>query len=336
MRILIVKLSSLGDIIHTLPALHNLKMAYPQAQIDWVTEEVGRELLLGHPYLNRIIVYQRYSWPEKLKRGMWIKVIKEFRSFKNQLQKSVCPGARYHMVFDFQGLLKSALVTFLAKGKEKIGFANGHECSHFVLTKKFRANYNQHAVIRYLKLVNMAGVPVDFDHIVFPLPAEISSNLKIEPPYIIINPIGRWESKMWFQEKWRALAKRLSSLGYKIVFTGTKKDRNYIIRICQGVDKVINLAGKTSLNTLISLYKKAKLAISIDTGTLHLAVAAGTPVIALFGPTAPWRTGPFGKNHTVIYKSLPCQPCFKKRCVTKECLKKIEIEEVVEAVRKYQ
>jgi len=329
MRILMVKLSSLGDIIHTLPALNSLKIAYPQAQIDWVTEEIGKELLLGHPYLDRIIVYQRYGWPEKLKKGKWAQVIREFRTFKNQLQP-------YHIVIDFQGLLKSALVTFLAKGKEKAGFANGHECSHFVLTKKFRANYNEHAVIRYLKLVRFANVPVDFDHIVFPLPPAIDSDLKIKPPYIVVNPIARWESKMWFQEKWRTLAQRLSSLGYKIVFTGTKKDRNYIHNICQGFTKCINLAGKTSLNTLISLYKKATLAISIDTGTMHLAVAAGLPVIALFGPTAPWRTGPFGKDHTVIYKSLPCQPCFKKHCITKDCLKRIEVEEVIEAVKKYQ
>jgi len=329
MRILIVKLSSLGDIIHTLPALHNLKMAYPQAQIDWVTEEVGRELLWGHPYLNRIIVYQRYGWPEKLKKGKWIRAIKEFKAFKHQL-------GEYHMIFDFQGLLKSAVITFLAKGKEKIGFANGHEGSHIVLTKKFKVDYNQHAVIRYLKLLKLANVPVDLEHIVFPLPFQINSNLGIPSPYIVINPIARWESKMWFQKKWRNLAQRLSVLGYKIVFTGTKKDRNYIHNICHGLSKCINLAGKTSLNTLISLYKKAKLVISIDTGTMHLAAATRTPVIALFGPTAPWRTGPFGKCHTVIYKALPCQPCFKKYCVTKDCLERIEVEEVIEAVRKYQ
>lgn len=329
MLILIVKLSALGDIIQTLPALYSLKKAYPKAQIDWVTEEIGNKLLCDHPLVNQIIIYQRHNWPKNIKRAQWKQVIKEFMTFKRDLNK------RYDMVIDFQGLLKSAFVTFLTNGKERIGFANSHEGSHLVLTKKFRANYDEPAVIRYLKLVQFAGIPVDFNDIRFPLPKAVEPDLEIKPPYIVINPIARWESKMWFKEKWTDLGKELASLGYKVVFSGKENNRSYINHICQSFNKGINLAGKTSLKSLISLYKKARLVISLDTGTMHLAAATGTPVIALFGPTAPWRTGPWGKEHQVIYKNLHCQPCFKKDCPTRECLQRIEVKEVISTLRRY-
>ncbi|MCD6320352.1 MAG: glycosyltransferase family 9 protein [Candidatus Desulfofervidaceae bacterium] len=324
-----IKLSSLGDIIHTLPALNALKKAYPQAEIDWVTEEVGMELLSGHPYINQLLLYKRYEWPEALKKGSWVKVLKEVVGFKDQLQKG------YNLVIDFQGLLKSAVIAWLARGNKKIGFANGREGSHFSFHKKYKANYNEHAVIRYLKLLQFAGIPVDFNEIVFSLPPAPAIDFKLKAPYIVINPTARWPSKMWFKEKWAALGKDLLKLGYKVVFTGAKADKVYVDAICSDCSSAINLAGKTNLKSLISLYKQAHLIISVDTGTMHLAAAAGNPVIALFGPTAPWRTGPFGKGHTVIYKSLSCQPCFRKDCKDKACLKDIEVEEIIEAVKRY-
>jgi len=324
-----IKLSSLGDIIHTLPALNALKKAYPQAEIDWVTEETGKELLSGHPYINQLLLYKRYGWPKELKKGLWGQVLREVVVFKRQLQKG------YDLVIDFQGLLKSAVIAWLAKANEKIGFANGREGSHFSLHKKYKANYDEHAVIRYLKLLQFADIPVDFNEIAFLLPPVPSVDFKLEVPFIVINPTARWSSKMWFKEKWTALAKALLRLGYKVVFTGTKRDKGYVDAICSNCPSVINLAGKTDLKTLISLYQQSHLTISVDTGTMHLAAAVGSPVIALFGPTAPWRTGPFGKAHTVIYKSLSCQPCFKRDCATKECLKNIEIEEIIEVVEQY-
>jgi ADP-heptose:LPS heptosyltransferase len=99
-------------------------------------------------------------------------------------------------------------------------------------------------------------------------------------------------------------------------------------------EKGIDLSGKTDLLTLAGLYEKAVALISTDTGPMHVAAAMGKPVIALFGPTAPWRTGPFGSGHTIIRKEIPCSPCFKKECTHVDCMKKIEVAEVLNAVSK--
>jgi len=113
MRILIIKLSSLGDIIHTLPSLSILREAFPNAHIDWVTEELGASLLSGHPYIDNVIIYKRYTWPSYLKRGMWLRLIDEVRAFLKDLRR------QYDIVLDFQGLLKSGIITALAKGRER-------------------------------------------------------------------------------------------------------------------------------------------------------------------------------------------------------------------------
>lgn len=319
-----IKLSSLGDIVHTLPALSVLREAFPNAHIDWVTEELGATLLSGHPYIDRVIVYKRYVWPNFLKKGKWFSLLNEARAFFKDLKRG------YDIVLDFQGLFKSGIITALTKGKRKIGF-EGREFNYLFLKEKTPIDYNEHAVRRYLKLIEHLGIPAK--HIDFPLPYpahKLCAGLK---PFIAINPLARWQSKLWFRERWVVLAKALNKLGYKVVFTGNIKDSIYISDICKKIPNSINLSGRTQLKELIGFYKQANLVISVDTGTMHLAAAVGTPVIALFGPTAPWRTGPFGEGHKVLYHGLFCQPCFKKKCLTRLCLKAIDVEEVMAAVK---
>jgi len=323
MRILIIKLSSLGDIIHTLPCLSILRKAFSNAHIDWVTEELGASLLSGHPYIDNVIIYKRYIWPSYLKRGMWLRLINEVRAFLKDLRR------QYDIVLDFQGLLKSGIITALAKGKREIGF-KGKEFNYLFLKEKVPVNYNEHAVIRYLRLIEYLGIPIR--KIEFPLPYN-HKKWDIPKPFVVISPLARWESKLWFKERWIALTKELEKIGYKVVFIGSMKDEDYIGDICRDIPSAINLSGKTSLKELACLYREATLTISVDTGPMHLAAAVGTPVIALFGPTDPNRTGPFGGGHRVIYHSLPCQPCLKRYCPTRLCLKAIEVEEVVSAVK---
>ena len=323
MRILIIKLSSLGDIIHTLPSLSILREAFPNAHIDWVTEELGASLLSGHPYIDNVIIYKRYIWPSYFKRGMWLRLIDEVRAFLKDLRR------QYDIVLDFQGLLKSGIITALAKGKREIGF-KGKEFNYLFLKEKVPVNYNEHAVIRYLRLIEYLGIPIK--KIEFPLPYN-HKKWGIPKPFVVISPLARWESKLWFKERWIALTKELEKIGYKVVFIGSMKDEDYIGDICRDIPSAINLSGKTSLKELACLYREATLTISVDTGPMHLAAAVGTPVIALFGPTDPNRTGPFGGGHRVIYHGLPCQPCLKRYCPTRLCLKAIEVEEVVSAVK---
>ena len=149
---------------------------------------------------------------------------------------------------------------------------------------------------------------------------------------IAINPVAKWETKLWPNKKFAELADMLiDQYDMKIVFTGGIKDYSIIQAITSSMKGLaINFAGETTLTELAALYEKAALVISTDTGPMHLAAAMGTPVVALFGPTAPWRTGPYGTNHHVISAELECSPCFKRRCETRDCMYQISVKQVMD------
>lgn len=146
--------------------------------------------------------------------------------------------------------------------------------------------------------------------------------------------MARWETKLWRPERFAQLVDRLvAERQAEVVFTGGDADRDAINDILRMINaKAINLAGRTTLKELAALYSRADLLISTDTGPMHLAVAMETPVVALFGPTAPWRTGPYGKHHQVLFSKDPCAPCFKRTCETNLCMTQITVEQVWKAV----
>jgi 3-deoxy-D-manno-octulosonic-acid transferase/heptosyltransferase-1 len=152
--------------------------------------------------------------------------------------------------------------------------------------------------------------------------------------FIAINPIAYWETKLWNDEKFARLADLINNkLQMKVVFTGSEKES--IEKITSLMTTVsINLSGATTLLDLAILYKKARIVITTDSGPMHLAVAVETPVIALFGPTDPVRTGPYGAGHTIIRAELSCSPCFSKKCSTKKCMEDISPQQVFAAVEK--
>ena len=151
--------------------------------------------------------------------------------------------------------------------------------------------------------------------------------------FIAINPVALWETKLWNDEKFAHLADLINNeLRMKVVFTGSEKEPMGKITSLMAAEG-INLGGQTSLSELACLYKKALVVISTDSGPMHLAAAAGTPVIALFGPTDPKRTGPYGSGHTIIRTEIDCSPCFLKKCPTKKCMEDITPEQVFAAVK---
>jgi heptosyltransferase-1 len=150
--------------------------------------------------------------------------------------------------------------------------------------------------------------------------------------FVAVNPIALWETKLWEDGKFARLCDMIAGgYGLPVVFTGIDKERIGLIQ-----DKMataaINFAGETSLRELACLYSKAEIVITTDSGPMHIAAAMGTPVAALFGPTDPVRTGPFGKNHLVIRKNISCSHCFLKKCPTMECMHQIGVEEVFKAI----
>lgn len=343
MNILIVKTSAIGDVTHTLLALFALRKQYPTAQIDWLVEEAAADLLIGHPEINRVLVSRRKGWIDDCKRGAFFTVVKDISSFAKELR-----AVYYDILLDFQGLLKSGMLIALCRAKRKIGFDKGMEhaeCSFLFLNEKIPpVDMNIHAVDREKVLLAAVGVEHEGDYKLF-IPEESEKELaailtKAEvdtnKPLIAINPMTTWSTKHWDNKGFAKLADHLIRMGMAVVFTGGSDDLAGVNDIiCQMEERgAYSLAGKTTLKTLAALYKRARVVVSTDTGPMHIAAATGTPVVALFGPTAPWRTGPYGKKHKVIRLELPCSPCLKKHCKfnTTGCMAGISPELVIKEV----
>lgn len=338
MKILIVKLSAIGDVIHTLPALNSLRRHFPDAHITWLVEEAAFPIVEGHRALNRVLVSKRKQWMKELKSrensiGKILAFIKELRD------------TRYDMIIDFQALLKSGMLIALARGNRKIGFDRGMEHmeeSHIFLNERVPpVSMERHALLRYLSLLE--GIGIDSDEIVYDIPVDASHREKAEnlmggldtgKPFAAVNPMAKWETKLWYNDRFSELADNLAEkYDANILFTGSREDRPAVEDIISGMKHpAANLAGETDLKTLAAVYEKTEFLVTTDTGPMHLAAAVGTPVAAIFGPTAPWRTGPFGSGHKVIRKSVPCGPCFKRLCETKACMNKISVGDVMDGV----
>lgn len=365
-KILIIKPSSLGDVIHALPFLKAIKDTFHDAHIEWVISKSCEGILTENPLIDELIVFDKDSWKNLKNISKTLREIKVL--IKTLRAKNV------DMVIDLQGLLRSGLITFLARAPLKIGFKNSREGSSIFYNKKVSTEKGLHAVDKCMEIAkaiqnsqktsaSSVEPSKDFGElsqtvssqqskaIEFPLYIGIGAKEKVrnllgglkEKEYIVIVPSARWQTKRWPPEYFGLL---ISKIHIPCVITGSKAD----IKIAQDVmntskGKGINLCNKTDLQELITLIKGAKAIVSNDSGPMHIGAALGTPLIALFGPTDPMRTGPYGwseihskqrnKNIKVIQAGLPCSPCFKKRCKEPLCMSKISVEMVLEELREY-
>lgn len=330
-KILLVKLSALGDVIQTLPVLAALKRGRPGLRIHWVVEEEQADLLEGHPLIDRLLVFPRRRI---------LRLVRDLRTLSRGLALArdfvrALRAESYDAVLDLQGLLKSALVVALARSPRKVGFANHREGSPWVLTEKLPPyDPDLHAVRRYLSAAAHLGgfeEPVEFPLPSYPPAREVSRRMGLPaPPWVVFIPATRWPTKLWPERNWRTLASMVAGSGRPLLWIGGPGDRAYISRlVVEGID----LSGRLNLKELAGVLSGAAAVVSVDTGPMHLAAALGRPVVALFGPTAPWRTGPFGEGHRVLRTGLPCSPCFRRRCPEPRCLSGISPEEVFAALR---
>jgi heptosyltransferase-1 len=337
-NILIVKLSAIGDVVHTLPSLAALRKRYPDAHITWVVEEAASDLIMDHPYLNRVIISRRKSWIGDFKGGRISGTLKEIKTFLSELR-----ARPYDLVIDFHGLFKSAVIVILSGGKRKLGYDSLQEGSGLFYNEKIPEDMGKHAVDRYLGFARHLGARVDIPEFIIPIQEENKNRVKalliaggIGPndPFVAVSPQALWKTKLWSDQKFAQLSERIiQELNVPVVFTGGE------INATEGIQSFmtlpfVDLAGRTTLKDLASLYREASLLITTDSGPMHLAAAMETPVVALFGPTDPLRTGPYGKGHKVIRMDLPCSPCFLKTCETRQCMREITVEDVFQAVRK--
>ena len=339
-NILVIKLSAIGDVVHSLPFLEVLKDRFPLSKIDWVVEEDASGIIEDHSDIDQLIVFPRKGWIKRIiTKGEYRSVGKEVANFVKKLRKN-----KYDIVIDLQGLFKSGILTFIARGRRKIALNGGREASSIFVNERVAiTDPNIHALERYLYVARYLGVTrLDWN-------GQISTNttdktyidhflqeIGNDRTLVAINPMAKWETKLWGLDRFACLADRIKEeLGAVVIFTGSESDTKAIKTILSMMNtSALNLTGRSSLKELAYLYQKCAVVISTDTGPMHVAAAMTSPVvIALFGPTSPFKTGPYGAKHRVIRAGLECSPCFKKKCGDMSCMKEITVDMVFEATK---
>lgn len=318
-KCLIVKPSSLGDIIHSLPFLDALYSHFPGIKIHWVVASEFTGLLEGHSMIDRLWPIEKSQWKKLTKAPA---TIREFYGLAKGLRKE-----RFELVVDLQGLLRSGIITGMTGAPMRVGLANAREGSTLFYTHKVKADIESHAVDRYLGVATALGLQTD--QIKFPLPYE-DYPLTFDE-YAVIVPGARWDNKIWPAENFGTLA---SLLPMQSIIVGSSADSKRALTVEKhSMGKATNLVGRTSLKELAGIIRKARMMITNDSGPMHIAAAFGVPVYALFGPTSPGRTGPYGKGHTIIQSNEPCAPCFKRNCPNLLCMEGISPSDVLESIR---
>lgn len=321
-KILIIKPSSLGDVVHSLPFLNAVRHCFPESEIHWVIAKGLEDLLEGNPMVGRLIAINKDLW-KKISRAA--DTARDVKRLFGEIRKE-----RYDLAIDLQGLLRSGLITMASGAPVRLGFAEAREGSRFFYTDRVKGGRDLHAVDRYLKIA--AAMGCESDKTVFPLPpfknegSWVRSFLKDLGEYAVLVPGARWKTKIWPAENFGKVA---SMIPMRSVVVGSSADTefaNEIVSSSRG--RAVSVAGKTALTELVEIMRGARLAISNDSGPMHIAAAVGVPVIAIFGPTSPERTGPYGKSHFIVRSGAKCSPCFKKKCADLKCMKDVTPEEV--------
>jgi lipopolysaccharide heptosyltransferase I len=342
-NILIVRLSALGDVVHCLPALDALRRHFPNARISWAVEETAAGLLEGHPQLNEVIKLPRRQWTRALRNPLkWPWLAWNTRGFFSGLHKR-----GFDLAIDFQGNLRSGLVSWLSGAKVRLGRGPSHakEGSYIFATHHHAPPVRIHRVERALSMAQSLGVDISNAKGIVPVDpqaretvsrwlAEIGGDQSAS--LVAIHPgTSKFGSlKKWDTEKYRALAERLvREDGAIVVLTwGTEDERLECEAIAKGAG--IHVAPKFTLKELVALLEKAALFIGADTGPLHISAALGTRVVGIYGPKDPVIYGPYGEGHAVVRSGEPCSPCTLRRCEEMRCMKKIAAEDVYSAVKK--
>ena len=322
-KILIIKPSSLGDIIHAFPALSIIRKTFPSSYIAWLINKNFKEVLEGQPYLDEIIVFPRYVF---LKKG--VPFFKELRR------------RGFDITIDLQGLLRSALISLLSGAKQRVGFRAGREFSSLFYTHPIDiAPGILHAVDRNVRLASsICGGIFDTDF-TFNISRravrkieKLLKDLDVHGQIIALSPVTRWSSKMWFEEKWASLADELSKKG-AVFFLGSHGEEKVVQRIMKRMKTPsFSLAGKLDLQELAAFLSRSRILVTVDSGTMHVASVLRVPIVSLFGPTDPDHCGPYGQERGVVKCDISCSGCYRTHCRKMECMKGIGVDPVLAKV----
>ncbi|MBN9021077.1 MAG: lipopolysaccharide heptosyltransferase I [Rhizobiales bacterium] len=334
MRVLIVKLSSFGDVVHTFPALTDLKAARPDIEVDWLVEEGFAPIVALHPGVAAIhaLAFRRLRKPAT----RWPRLASETWRLRAALR-----ARRYDRVVDLQGLVKSALPARLAGPVSGYDAASAREpAATRLYARRFPVPKTMHAVERTRALLGAAlGYPVPSGTGRYGIAADGPPDPALALParYATVMHAASWVTKLWPEEHWRALLPAIAADGRGVVLPwGNAAEKARAERIAAGVPGAVVLPRVMAGAELAGVLAGAELAVGLDSGLMHLSAALGVPGVWLYGPTDPGLTGPYGDEQVVVRSGWPEAPCRRRTCTDTPggdcCMRAIPVAEVAAAV----
>jgi len=322
MRVLIVKVSALGDIIHALPVLDYLHQVSPGIEVDWVVEEPFRDVLEGHPLIAELHLVKTKKWR---KAPFSPKTWGEMSTVKGRLQER-----HYDLVFDIQGNLKSGIIARLAGCSQRLGFAREElqeAINRYFTTRKIPVRRQDvHVTDKYLRVIS---VPFGRDFSTMALQSTIATTAEDDlAAEVLLATLGEglvfffqygttWQTKYWTEESWIALGQRILEqyADSTVLFSwGNEEEHRVVSRLAAEIGQRARVIDRFPLKGLVALLKKVDLVVGGDTGPVHLAAAVGTPTVSFYRASDGRRSGPRGEQHRIFQSPLACTRCFKTTC----------------------
>lgn len=336
-RVAIVKLSSIGDVVHALPVSAALKRTYPHLQLSWIVEERCADMVTGNPYLSEVITIPGKAW----RHGAWHpRTWREVRRILGMLR-----APRFQLTIDLQGLLKSAVVAWLTGAPVRIGYHWQREGAWLFNRVVPKSPTSVHAVQEYLDVARFLGAetePVEFPLYIPPEAEERVEQLLQQGSapsegFLSINPSAGQPYKRWRTQRWAELITRIHrQYSLPVVLVGGKADIPLAEQIRAATEApFVDLVGKTSLKELAAVLRRSLVHLCADTGSAHISVALGRPVIGLYGPTNHVRTSPYGQEHRLLTHKDECPICrTRPRQEHSDCMDRISVSEVMQMLER--
>jgi len=337
LHILVVKLSSIGDLVHTLPAVAAIRRSLPTAEISWAVETRSAEILRGSPVIDNLIEIDTRS----IRGASLPEILPEIKR-----QARVVRARKYDVAIDFQGLLKSAVIARLSGAKVRWGFAKDElreSASRFVYTDTVEIPAKTHIIRKNIFLAaaachfafddSLIEYPISTDDVHAAEAKEVIN--RVGPDFVILNPAGGWVTKLWHVEKFGLLADAIMhETGMRSVIVTGPNEADLARRATFSSKSDAIIPAEPTLKGFYELARRARLYVGGDTGPTHIAIAAGAPVVALFGPTEWWRNGSLGRNDVVVERSdISCRiDCHRRECSNWICMDS-DVDAVMGAVR---
>ncbi len=343
-KFLVIRLSAIGDVIRTIPAVKALKENYPSSSITWITEEPSISILKAQPEIDEVMLFPRRRWIAgimSIKNS--IRTLLEIYNFIFILREK-----RFDVVLDFHGILKSGLISFISGAPVRIGFDRGSVKEFNFLFSNLKVRPERERISRIKRnfiLLNALGLRVSSFNPNLYIPPEDreyiesffnSLNVDIRRPLIAIHPgtSQKTRYKRWNRRNYSELSDRLiRELNATVIFTWGENELEWVEEIRKEMKEASILAPKTgSLVKLAEIFRRSDLYIGGDTGPMHIASMVGTPVVVIYGPTDPIINEPIG-YHKKVRKEVGCNPCRKKSCKSLICLENVKVEDVFNAAK---